>query len=387
MTWIKNNKVIALILALSFVCTAFLIGARIGEENANKNISMVMKYRDVFKYADAAGIGMEEALADFASVGVSGIIVENFWYFFSEEEIENVRAAGMEPILKTVRDLTVEQYDELVKKFEIKYPLLFTYRYLDGDTESYLNDNKIALALVEDKMQTGHELIRHFELEENNVKMVRMFELVKSYASRYAVLGYEGAEEIENVLYRAVTDRNIRILWITPFYDSRTGELITDIEEYRGVFENLAKRIEPHGMVIGDTFSTVDEYVPSHALMIGCFFGISALSVLLLGTLFALSSKLRLAFTLVLGILSSCAYFVMRALSLKVMAFVIVSVMPCLAVYFLLLCAKKIAKTKPTFGKCMLLSLGVLALVILILLIGGSFVGAVLGNSRYMLEF
>ena len=385
--FVKSNRILSLILAISIICTAILIGVRIGVENDNKNVSMIMKYRDVYKYALAADIDIEEALERFASVGVAGIIVENFWYHFPENEIENVRAAGMEPMLKTVRDLTVEEYAALMEKYDIKYPLIFTYRYFIGDTEKYLNDNDITLALVEDKMQTGHEYIRGFDVNKNNVKMVRVFELVKYFASRYGVLGYEGAEEIENVLYRAVTDRNIRVLWIMPFYDNETDEIITDIEEYREVFENLAERMKPHGQTLGRDFSSTSEYKPSPILVLGALFGICAFSVLLLGTLFRLSPKLRLIFTLSLCGLSFVAYLAMRELTLRIMAFVIVSVMPCIAVYFLLQCAKMLVEKKPKLGMVLIHSTVVLLLAVSILMVGGSFVGAILGESRYMLEF
>lgn len=384
---IKRNRIISLLLLFSVVCAALLIGARIAKESENKNAALIMTYRDVLKYSDAANVDAKEALARFSDIGITGVVIENYWYFFSEKEINNVKAAGMEPILRTVRDITVEEYDALIKKYDITYPLYFSYRHLVGDADKYLIENGISLALVENKDQTGNEKIRRYDPDSSEVKTVRVFELMKSFASRYAVLGYEGAEEIENILYRAASDRNIRILWITPFYDSRTGEMVTDIEEYRGVLENLAERLEPHGISIGKNFSSIGKYTPSAALVPGCFAGICALSAVLLGTIIKLSPKITLILTLALFALSSAAYFVMRPFTLKVMAFVCVSVTPCIAVWFLFRCAKKIMQKKPRFASCMAYALGVFALTLLILLAGGSFVGAILSESRYMLEF
>lgn len=385
--FIKNNRFIALVLLVSLVCTAVLIGKRIVIESENKRVSIIMTYRDVFKYSDAAGIDEKEALAAFADIGVTGIVVENYWYFFPEKEIYNTKAAGMEPILRTVRDITVEEYDALIKKYDLKYPLYFSYRQLVGDADEYLNENGISLALVENKDQTGNEKIRRFDPNDSKLKMVRVFELMKSFASRYAVLGYKGAEEIENILYRAISDRNIRILWITPFYDSRTGEMVTDIEEYRGVIENLARRALPHGITVGADFSSVESYTPQAPLVLGSFAGICALSVLLLGTLVKISPKFKLVFTAALFALSAAAFFAARTLALKVMAFVCVSVAPCVAVWFLFRCAKKLMKKRPGFFGCILYTAGIFAAMLLILVAGGSFVGAILGESKYMLEF
>ncbi len=386
-TFVKTNRVLAVIIVLSIICAALLVGMRAGEESENKNVTMIMTYRDVRKFSLEADIPVEEALSAFADMGITGIVVENYWYFFPENEINNVKAAGLEPILRTVRDITVEEYDALCEKYDIEYPLYFSYRYLVGDADEYLKENGITLALVENKDQTGHEKIRNIDFGTCDVPMVRVFELIKSFASRYAVLGYEGAEEIENVLYRAVSDRNIRILWITPFYDSRTGDMITDLDEYRGVFENLAERMKPHGLRFDGDFSSVTTYDTNTFLVLACFFGIAAISVVLLSTLVRLSSKIKLALSLVLGALSVLAWIVMRELSLKIMAFVIVSVMPCIAVYYLVYRLKALDGTNKSFWRTLLYAVFTFLCVIVILLVGGSFVGGILGESRYMLEF
>ena len=76
-----------------------------------------------------------------------------------------------------------------------------------------------------------------------------MFSVWDYIQYRYAYYNYEGAEEIENTLYRAVTERNIRVIYFKPIkeHDNRFA-YITDPEVYRDMFDSLDQRLAEHGI-------------------------------------------------------------------------------------------------------------------------------------------
>ena len=70
--------------------------------------------------------------------------------------------------------------------------------------------------------------------------VVRVFSVWDYIQYRYAYYGYEGAEEIENTLYRAIVERNIRIIYFKPIkQNDNSYAYITDMDVYRDMFESL----------------------------------------------------------------------------------------------------------------------------------------------------
>lgn len=148
-----------------------------------------------------------------------------------------------------------------------------------------------AVLLVEDENQYSYLPMATAEYEPGN--SVRCFKLIEEYAARFAVLGYDGAQEIENILYRAVTERNIRVVWLTPFTDSRTGQTITDGAVYEQVLEALDRRTDAHGLRLTDgEFSIFPEYEPNSWLITGVLLGVIGGALLLISLIFT-SRKVR----------------------------------------------------------------------------------------------
>ncbi|HCE14932.1 MAG TPA: hypothetical protein DEQ37_07075 [Clostridiales bacterium] len=80
--------------------------------------------------------------------------------------------------------------------------------------------------------------------------MVKGFWLNQTFRARYQTLGYSGAEEIVNMLYRAVVDRGMTVLWLTPLTDA-AGETVAQPEVYTQLLQDLAQRIAPAGYSYG----------------------------------------------------------------------------------------------------------------------------------------
>ncbi len=234
-----------MIIAISLVCTAVLCGARASLEMGDKTLSVVMSESDIQLLAHAEGMSYDEYLNLLLSGGLTAPYHPN------------------------------EVNDQL---------------------ELFLGDNydgtPATVGLIEDGAQHENLPIAGFEYDDD-AQVVRAFHLVPEFAARYATLGYEDAKEIENILYRAVTERAVRVVILTPFTHGQTGELISDSEQYTSLLLGLSERIARHGISLGQ-FSVLPPYTPNFVLSAGVIAGITACGVLLLSSLFSMTSRVKI---------------------------------------------------------------------------------------------
>ena len=248
-----------------------------------------------------------------------------------------------------------------------------------------------ALLLVEDKNQHSHrpyeELFSDFTLPAYSSR-VRCFLVDGDYAARYRTLGYDGAQEIENMLYRAVTDRNIRVLWLKPFTDAQTGALITDAAVYEEVLSNLHDRIASHGLSIGDRFSVFPSFEPPAILLIGLILGICGAGWLVLTMVFPI--RLRRTGNILLCLAALCAsaaaVFLFPELSVPLAALAASVCFPCLAVLLSVLALRSLSEsTQDGFRADIFAFLRILLPSFAVALVGGCFAAAALSPTDYLL--
>lgn len=317
MSLLRNNRILTAVLLLGLVCALLLCGIRFGLEMKNTKVMLFMSASDLERLSADSGISLEYYVNQFKSAGIA------------------------------VAD---------------KIPL--------GG----------AVGLVEDEKQYSHNPIEGFDSAAYEGEMVRVFQLIPKFAARYAVLGYEGPEEIENMFYRAVTERNIRVLWMTPFTRGGTGELVSDPQPYVQVAENLGRRIARHGLSLGDGFSAFERYIPSPLLIIGVFWGTCAACAFLCLSVFRRFNPL-----LMLPALAVCvpAYYAAPELSVSGFALLASIAFPCLGIWHA-------AERLETAGKDLRpapvkIYLSTFARVFVISIIGGVFIGALQSSSLYLL--
>jgi hypothetical protein len=317
MSLFRNNKVLTAVLMLGLVCALALCGIRFGHELKNSKVMLFMSTSDLMRLSADSGTDSE--------------------YYVNQFEAAGIVVADEIPLRGIV-------------------------------------------GLVEDERQYSHNPIEGFDSATYEGGMVRVFHLIPKYAARYGVLGYDGPQEIENIFYRAVTERNIRVLWMTPFTNSETGELISDPEPYVQVAENLSKRIARHGLSLGDSFSAFERYVPSPVLIIGVFWGICAACAFL-----CLSVFKRFYPLLIIPALAACVLLYLAAPELSVSGFALLAALafPYLGIWHV---AEKLEKTGRNPGTRTIREyLTAFACVLGISVMGGVFVGAVQSSSLYLL--
>lgn len=117
--------------------------------------------------------------------------------------------------------------------------------------ENFLKNNEKILTIVESPEQRGYSEQKgmDFLLNKTNFKAIRMLSISSFTQEKYGTLGYSGSEEIENEIYRGITERNIKLIYFRPFkYDSET--FVKNKDEYTRLFKSLTERLEKHGIEI-----------------------------------------------------------------------------------------------------------------------------------------
>lgn len=244
--------------------------------------------------------------------------------------------------------------------------------YIDGVT-----------ILTEDENQYSYNMDLSGELGDNYTA-TRAFYLYPDFAARYAYLGYESYEEVENILYRAVTDRNVRVIWLTAMVNSQTGETITETETYNEMLSSLAERLSAHNIVIGDEFSSITETVDTNTLaFLLIAIATIAAGFLLLATLIKLSDKIiillfSLAVIGTLGIL-----FIFNEYFVTLFALAVSIIFPCLAFYYLAINLRDLAECDTK--SAIIYFIKTLIIAFSIAFVGCIFIAALQSHTDYLL--
>lgn len=132
------------------------------------------------------------------------------------------------------------------------------WQALFGDWDSFTREpfdgvSDLPVALVENEDRTGMYLPENFSLDAyltyGSVKSLYL------YAPEYSWRAtQDDAQAVQDLLFRAVTDRGMRLLILTPLHDAE-GNLVTDIQVYRDCLNGLAERLEARGYTFGQRFS------------------------------------------------------------------------------------------------------------------------------------
>ena len=216
---------------------------------------------------------------------------------------------------------------------------------------------------------------------EYDTPMVRVMSVRPEWGMRYGMLGYEGAQEVENLIYRAVSDRNIRVVEFTVFRENSTEELISNPEEYVQVIKNLERRIQRHGLELGGEYSVLEPYSPSKILIALTAFGVCASGIFLILCVIGMPKKVQYILLGLAFIGSFAAVLIMERLAIQVFALGTAIVFPCISIWSV---ARRLAEEESGGKLEFSRYLGILSVSLSIAVAGGIFVSA-LQSSRFFL--
>lgn len=364
----KQNPLLWGMALVGLICSLVMLTGRVSAELKSNQVGCAIHYEDVLLLARTDGRTPEDWLADLEQAGVHYLIVP--------DGEKGDRAAGMEPARSGD---TAQAGDAFL------IPPAPPRGYKGYDIPGMpRGDSSVPLALVENYNRTGVVMPEEFDLEGWEGPVVKTLYMYDAYSYHYQKKG-DAPTENENILFRAVTDRGMRLIVVTPL-EYEGGGVVADPAAYSDMLSGLGERIASRGLTLGEEFSTVEAPRRNTLLLAGTALLPAALAVLFLSLVFPANPILEYIL-LALGILAAVGgAFLVPDLLQTLVAFGAAALAPCYTVLLFrsISCGKENALSElPLPARYPVALAGVLA----ISLGGGLYVGALLATRSYMLEF
>lgn len=263
----------------------------------------------------------------------------------------------------------------------------------------YLNESGASVAMMEQNDQSQNQTWPGIEdlLNETGYRGIRVFNEWAYIQNRYQYCGYEGPEEITNTFFRAIAERNCKVIFLKMILepdtdvswdaDEKEWVYITDPAEYEKLLADLDTRLAPLGYTRG-TVPAMQMEDPSVLLKVVQGIGTAALIVILLDLFFFISKRWR-TILLVLGALGFAGLAVLKpAMFRLILSMSGGIVMPSLAAVGLcrVLMEKRRTEPQAKFGRVLSYTLGISVLTILTAFCGSLLATSALSQLSYMIE-
>lgn len=256
----------------------------------------------------------------------------------------------------------------------------------DKEILAHLERTGAALAVVETSQQSMNlvnDQLTHLVAASGD-NAVRVFSMWDYIQWRYQWYGYEGSEEIVNCLYRAVYERNCRVIYLKMMMKQlpdSTTEYITEPEAYTTLLTDFSERMSALGYQ-WQTVGSMGHLEVSPLALILIALGAVAGAALLLDCVFPLSRRRLWLLTGLMGLCAAAVLHFMPNTGRLILSIGGGIVMPLLAMLRLTDWCAGDGK-KPGLAISSVLAAGLTGLIALG---GGLFASAPLSDSGYMLE-
>lgn len=263
----------------------------------------------------------------------------------------------------------------------------------------YLNESGASVAMMEQNDQSQNQTWPGIEdlLNETGYRGIRVFNEWAYIQNRYQYCGYEGPEEITNTFFRAIAERNCKVIFLKMILepdtdvswdaDEKEWVYITDPAEYEKLLADLDTRLAPLGYTRG-TVPAMQMEDPSVLLKVVQGIGTAALLVMLFDLFFFIGKRWR-TILLVLGALGFAGLAVLKpAMFRLILSMSGGIVMPSLAAVGLcrVLMEKRRTEPQAKFGRVLGYTLGISVLTILAAFCGSLLATSALSQLSYMIE-
>ena len=263
----------------------------------------------------------------------------------------------------------------------------------------YLNESGASVAMMEQNDQSQNQTWPGIEdlLNETGYRGIRVFNEWAYIQNRYQYCGYEGPEEITNTFFRAIAERNCKVIFLKMILepdsdvswdaDEKEWVYITDPAEYEKLLADLDTRLAPLGYTRG-TVPAMQMEDPSVLLKVVQGIGTAALLVMLFDLFFFIGKRWR-TILLVLGALGFAGLAVLKpAMFRLILSMSGGIVMPSLAAVGLcrVLMEKRRTEPQAKFGRVLGYTLGISVLTILTAFCGSLLATSALSQLSYMIE-
>ena len=355
-------------------------------------------YTEKFKYLNS----MKKGFIEKDEIASSKLMYLNFGLLPSK--VQTVQNAGLEIIPRTAsyEDWNGKAYAEAViasyKKLGIKPEYMIVggesvIGYDDGieTAKKYLEENHIRIGLIENTTQRQNILQYGIDdiVKNTGYNAVRIFSVWDYIQNRYQYYGYSGAQEIENTLFRAVVERNIRLIYFKPIKEFKDQHVyVTDLDDYKTMFSNLETRLGEHNITFGKA-TVMEPYKVSLWEKIAMALGCVAAVVFLIGAILPISRKLKIGLFALGAVGAAGAYTAMPSYAELMTSFAASVIFPCLATLFIVRQSKEFADTLGSSERlAKIIGFGIVTLIcaVAVSLLGAVMTAAPISSINYMLE-
>lgn len=367
----QRSKVFMLLTLLFAIAAIFQLQARIRVESHDKAIAVVMLQEDIGTLAESSGADLESWYQSLSNAGLSAVIVP------AEQMNQTDIIAPIEAADLEVAQLGGERASGLYFA-QVEYDIQVSGSNT-ADCAVAAADSGRTWVMVENNPQTGCVLPDRFDVTNLDGPWAKGFYLRQNTRARAATTELGDAQEVGDMLFRAVADRGVQVLWIAPLGDEEG--LDDRIETYESLLDRLETRIERCGYHYGIP-QGMDALSLPRPVLILCGCGIFAAAMLLLCLLFPIGN--RLAWFLYAICIAECAAGgLLRPTVQEILLALGASVVfPSLSVFYL---GKKLQNANELRTASLWHYLCTVMTGVLITVLGGAYIGAVLGSWKYIL--
>lgn len=325
---------------------------------------------------------------------------------FLQEDIDLIKQSGLNiiprPIYTSQYDSkkTVVDYFDFLDKQNIKPNfIIFAGKEVLGGGKyneylrNELKNRNIIVGLIETEVQRENIVQKGIEdlIQNNGYNAVRVFNIAGWIQARYdyEIPFHRNGQEIINSMYRAVTERNIRIIYFRPFID-KDKSYVTDMSIYKDRFKEFENRINTgHKLEMGKV-NSMNDFHPNRIMHIPIIIGIIASFLILIDNIVDIKDKYSKILFL-LGVAGSTGIYILNIkvdLFNKMFALLGSITMPSLAMLFIFFTMKEILKVKQKVNLSTVLIRGmmILGISLFISFMGVLFEVSLLSDIKYLLE-
>ncbi len=333
---------------------------------------------------------------------------------YKKSDIDSILASGFPLEFRPVYEKSlqkpipsIDRFLSLLDKYSSQSYVVFTAKTAlgAGDTKALdylakeLKDRDIAISLIETGVQREHieQDGLDYMVRKNEHKAVRIFSTWNYIQRRfdYEIPMHHNGEEISNTFFRAITERNIRVVIFRPFI--KNDMLVTDMEVYKVRLNELYAKLAafPHNfknidIKAGERIEIMPELDRSRFLLMFISFAVIAGFMVILDNIINGFKKIKyIVFGLGIALTSLVYILNIKTGTFNVLfAFVGLLVFTTLAVMYVLSTSKEILSENTKRSTSAAFGLGALVLFLSILysLLGAGILVSYYATSDYLLE-
>lgn len=268
---LRRNPIFYIVLIIGILSAGFIVFQRSSMENKDNHVAGAMEFADICTLSEKGGLTVDDWLKPLTSSGMEYLIVSEDTALDAEPYLQKYG-------LKSVWLDSGKEFPQNITNPDLVIP------DVKGDLTIDDINSDVPLGLIENNTRTGLNLpdtmenITAQELLDKNIEPVKVLYLYKGY--RYMWNEQIGGDEVEALIFRAVTDRSARFIWLEGMTDKTFKNTALDPYDYSGIFDKLAVRLAERGLVFGDGFSVrVPNEVPDIAIILAGFVSVALTAV------------------------------------------------------------------------------------------------------------